>query len=66
MPKTTRLTLVERNLVEYHFEANRTSVDSYFGRKKFGRISFSSKQVVEWTLEEKIPANPDFGRNGLW
>jgi hypothetical protein len=48
VPKWAGLTLFERNLVESHFEANRTLVKPDFGRKELGRISFWCK--------------PDFGR----
>jgi hypothetical protein len=39
------LALVERNLLESHFCANRTLVEPDFGRTEFGRISFCSKPV---------------------
>jgi hypothetical protein len=43
--------IVGMNFVESHFEANLTLVEPGFGRKEFGRISFTSIQ--------------DFGRIGL-
>jgi hypothetical protein len=36
--------LVERSLVEFHFEANWTLVESDFNRREFGMVQFWCKQ----------------------